>query len=74
MKNAISAALDDQDFQAITFQSLEDTQSVLITTEQQLDNTFEFTNQFLMHVVLMTQRTTAPDTARYLECVAGTLY
>jgi hypothetical protein len=62
IKNAISSAFDDTDFQSITFQTIEDTQSVLTTTEQQLDSTtFEFINQFVLHIVLMTQRTTAPD-------------
>jgi|SRR5450631_119078 hypothetical protein len=62
IKNAISSAFDDSDFQSITFQTIEDTQGVLTTTEQQLDSTtFEFINQFVLHITLMTQRTTAPD-------------
>jgi hypothetical protein len=62
IKNAISSAFDDSDFQAITFQAIEDTQSVLTTNEQLLDSTtFEFINQFVLHITLLTQRTTAPD-------------
>ena len=63
IKNAISSALDDPDFKLITFQTLEDTQGVLTSIEQQLDPTNTvFINQFILHVILMTQKTTAPDT------------
>jgi hypothetical protein len=63
IQNAISSALDDQDFQLITFQAVEDTQSVLINVEQQMDaNNIAFINQFILHIILMTQKTTAPDT------------
>jgi hypothetical protein len=63
IQNAISAALDDSDFKSIIFQTLEDTQRVVTSTEQQLDaNNLAFINQFILHVILMTQKTTAPDT------------
>lgn len=62
LQNAISAALDDSDFQSITFQAVEDTQRVVTSIEQQLDaNNIAFINQFILHVVLLTQQTTAPD-------------
>jgi hypothetical protein len=62
IKNAISSALDDPDFQSITFQTIEDTQSVVTSIEQQLDaNNLVFINQFILHVILLTQKTTAPD-------------
>ena len=62
IKNAISQALDDSDFQSITFQAIEDTQRVATSIEQQLDPvTFNFINSFILHIVLLTQQTTAPD-------------
>lgn len=62
IKNALAAAFDDLDFTSITFATVEDTQSVLTNVEQRLDTTtFELTNKFIMHVVLLTQKTTAPD-------------
>lgn len=62
IKNAISSALDDSDFQSITFQAIEDTQRVVTRIEQQLDpSNVAFINKFILHLVLMTQQTTAPD-------------
>jgi hypothetical protein len=62
IQNAISAALDDSDFQSITFQAIEDTQRVVTSIEQQMDvNNLAFINSFILHVVLLTQQTTAPD-------------
>jgi hypothetical protein len=62
IQNAISAALDDSDFQSITFQTIEDTQRVVTSIQQQLDaNNVAFINSFILHIVLLTQQTTAPD-------------
>lgn len=62
IQNAISTALDDSDFQSITFQAIEDTQRVVTSIEQQLDlNNIAFINSFILHIVLLTEPTTAPD-------------
>jgi hypothetical protein len=61
IRRAISAALEDTDFKKITFQSVEDTQRVLAKPERQLTTNFEFDDAFIMHIILMTQQTTAPD-------------
>jgi hypothetical protein len=62
IQDAISAALDDADFQSITFQAIEDTQRVVTNIEQQMDaSNISFINSFILHLVLLTQKTTAPD-------------
>jgi hypothetical protein len=62
IQNAISLALDDSDFQSVTFQVIEGTtQTVYVITEQLLDANFEFANKFIQHIILVTQATTAPD-------------
>jgi hypothetical protein len=63
IKRAISAALSDNDFdfKKITFQTVEDMQDVLVTTQKRLNNNDEFDDAYLMHVLLKTQATSAPD-------------
>ena len=62
IKQAISSALEDTDFKKITFQAIEDTQKVIIRTETLLDDTdLEFADAYNLHIVLVTQQTTAPD-------------
>jgi hypothetical protein len=62
IRSAISSALDDSDFTQVVFQTIEDTQRVLTSVQGQTDDDFdEFNNMFKMYVVLLTQRTTAPD-------------
>jgi hypothetical protein len=61
IRRAVSSALEDSDFKKITFQTVEDTQRVLAQPERQLNNNLEFDDAFIMHIILMTQQTTAPD-------------
>jgi hypothetical protein len=62
IQDAISSALSDGDFKKITFQAIEDTQQKVITsTETRLGTDFEFDDAYHLHIVLMTQQTTAPD-------------
>ncbi|WP_156927946.1 hypothetical protein [Bradyrhizobium sp. Tv2a-2] len=62
IKQAIFSALADTDFKKITFQAIEDTQQKVITnTETRLGADLEFDDAYHLHVVLMTQPTTAPD-------------
>jgi hypothetical protein len=62
IRSAISAALDDGDFTQVTFQTIEQTQTVFTTAQRQTDDTNdEFNNTFILNIVLMTQQTTAPD-------------
>jgi len=63
IRSAISLALEDTDFNftKISFQTIEDTQKVLVATEQNLDNTDEPDDTYRMSIVLVTLATTAPD-------------
>jgi hypothetical protein len=62
IRRAISTALDDQQFIKVTFQTVEDiAQKALTIVETQLNKKFEFDDTYLMHIILMTQQTTAPD-------------
>jgi hypothetical protein len=62
IRQAISSALADGDFKKITFQAIEDTQQKVITsTETRLGTDFEFDDAYHLHIVLMTQQTSAPD-------------
>jgi len=62
IRRAISTALDDQQFLKVTFQAVEDTaQKALTIVETQLNKKFEFDDTYFMHIILMTQQTTAPD-------------
>ena len=61
IRQAISSALDDDDFKKITFQAIEDTQKVHTRIETLLGNDLEFGDDYILHLVLMTQQTTAPD-------------
>jgi hypothetical protein len=62
IRSAISAALDDPSISMIIFQSAEDTQSVLVTTQQKLNNaTDELGDEIDMYILLLTQSTTAPE-------------
>jgi hypothetical protein len=62
IKNAISNALDDPDFQSITFQAIEDTQHVVTNIERQMDtDNLAFIDSFILHIILLTHQTTAPD-------------
>ncbi len=61
IKQAISSALEDTDFKKITFQTVEDMQKVITRTETLLGNDLEFDDAYNLHIVLVTQQTTAPD-------------
>jgi len=62
IRAAISSALDDRDFTQVIFQSIEDTQRVLVSAQRHTDDTNdEFDNTLIMYLVLLTQQTTAPD-------------
>jgi hypothetical protein len=63
IRGAISSALEDTDFSfaKITFQTVEDTQRVLVTVERYLNNSDEYDDTYQMCIVLVTQPTTAPD-------------
>jgi hypothetical protein len=57
----ISSALNDTSFIKITFQTVEDKQKVLVTPLSKLDNSDELNDEMVMHILLLTQATTAPD-------------
>lgn len=63
IRDAINAALTDDDgfFKGIIFQTIEDTQRVVASTQPELDGNDEPTGNMLMSVLLLTQATTAPD-------------
>lgn len=62
IRSAISAALDDPSINMIIFQTAEDTQSVVVTTQQKLNNaTDELGDEIDMYILLLTQSTTAPE-------------
>jgi len=58
---AIFDALNDQSFTKIVFQTVEDEQHVVVTPYSKVDNNDEFTNDMIMHILLLTRSTTAPD-------------
>jgi hypothetical protein len=63
IRDVISTALTDDDgfFKSIIFQTIEDTQRVVATSQPELDNNDEPTGNMVMSIVLLTQATTAPD-------------
>jgi hypothetical protein len=61
IRQAICAALDDDDFKRISFQTVEDTQKVIVTPQSILDTNDEFSDDMEMQILLMTQSTTSPD-------------
>jgi hypothetical protein len=62
IRRAISTALSDTTFTSIKFQTIEDTQRVVTTVNQQLTNNYEFDDKsYHMHILLMTQKTTSTD-------------
>jgi hypothetical protein len=62
IRRAISRALSDATFTSVKFHTIEDTQRVVTTVQQQLDVNNEFDDtSFHMHILLMTQRTTSTD-------------
>jgi hypothetical protein len=62
IRSAISAALDDDSINLITFQTAEDTQRVVVTTQQKLNPaTDELSDEIDMYILLLTQSTTAPE-------------
>jgi hypothetical protein len=62
IQRAISSALaPPTTCKKIAFQTIEDTQKVLINVQPLLDATSEFDDTFKIDIILMTQQTTAPD-------------
>jgi hypothetical protein len=61
IKEAISTALDDDDFDEINFSTIEDEQRVVVTTYSKLNNNDELIDNLRMEILLMTQSTTSPD-------------
>jgi hypothetical protein len=63
IRQAIDAALDDDTYLNIQFQTVEDKQQVVVTPTAMLttDGTDELTDNMQMNILLMTQSTTAPD-------------
>jgi hypothetical protein len=63
IRQAISEALDDTDFASISFQTVEDTQRVIVASQAKLDGTAsdELSDDMAMTILLMTQATTSPD-------------
>ena len=61
IKNAISNALGDPSFTKIIFQTVEDTQRVIVTPLSKLNASDELDDEMHMHILLLTQSTTAPD-------------
>jgi hypothetical protein len=62
IRNAIFTALSDGSFKRINFQTVEDKQRVLVTTQQKLNNTNdELDDEFHMYILLLTESTTAPE-------------
>ena len=62
IRQAILSALEDVDCRKIAFQAIEDTQRVITRTETLLDDVdLEFGDEYNLHLVLMTEQTTAPD-------------
>jgi len=61
IRTAISNAFSDPSYIKITFQTVEDKQHVIVTPFSKLDNSDELSNDMIMHILLLTQSTTAPD-------------
>lgn len=62
IRQAIHTALDDDNpYVTITFQTIEDTQQVVVTPQAKLDPNDELSDDMVMNILLMTQSTTAPD-------------
>jgi hypothetical protein len=61
IKEAISTALDDDDFDEIKFSTIEDEQRVVVTTYSKLNSNDELIDNLRMEILLMTQSTTSPD-------------
>jgi len=62
IRQAIHTALDDDNpYVTITFQTIEDTQQVVVTPLAKLDANDELSDDMVMNILLMTQSTTAPD-------------
>jgi hypothetical protein len=62
IRRAILRAIDDDEFRSITFQTIEDTQKVLIQVRNGLDGGGDNLTDILhMDILLMSQQTTAPD-------------
>jgi hypothetical protein len=62
IKSAIYTALTEPSFKKIIFQTVEDKQKVLVTTQQKLNNASdELDDEFHMHILLLTESTTAPE-------------
>jgi hypothetical protein len=61
IRQAINSALDDDSYTSILFQTVEDTQQVVVTPLSTLDGNFELSDNMQMNILLMTQSTTAPD-------------
>jgi len=61
IRQAISAALDNDDYKKVCFQTVEDTQRVIATPQSALDNSDELSDDMEMHILLLTQSTTSPD-------------
>jgi hypothetical protein len=62
IRTAIFSALDDTGFTKISFQTVEDTQKVIVTPQAKLNNASdELDNDMTMQILLLTQSTTAPD-------------
>jgi len=61
IRQAINSALDDDSYTSIQFQTVEDTQQVVVTPLSTLDGNFELSDNMQMNILLMTQSTTAPD-------------
>lgn len=62
IRRAISTALEDTDFGKVIFQTIEDTQRVLISPQSKLNPASdELDDEMHMYILLLTQSTTAPD-------------
>ena len=61
IQKAIDAALSDDGYASIQFQTVEDKQQVVITPQPILDGNEEISDNMQMNILLMTQSTTAPD-------------
>jgi hypothetical protein len=62
IKRAISAALEDPDYDEIVFHTVEGVQQVIVTPHAKLDNNNNnLTESMSMNILLITQATTSPD-------------
>lgn len=60
IRQAISIALEDTTFGRVNFQTVEDTQRVLVTPRPKLNPNDELDDEMHMDILLLTQSTTAP--------------